>query len=49
MSPNRKQQLLKKFGSVTRIKAASAEEIAKLPGISKKSAEVLLEFLMREN
>jgi excinuclease ABC subunit C len=49
MSPNRKQQLLKKFGSVTRIKAASAEDIAKLPGISKKSAEVLLEFLMREN
>jgi excinuclease ABC subunit C len=49
MSPNRKQQLLKKFGSVTRIKAASAEDIAKLPGISKKSAEVLLEFLTREN
>ena len=45
ISPNRKQQLLKKFGSVSRIKAASAEDIATLPGISKKSAETILEFL----
>ena len=45
MSPARKQQLLKKFGSVTRLKAASAEDIAKLPGISKKSAATILEFL----
>ena len=47
MSPNRKQQLLEKFGSVARIKAATAEEIATLPGISEKSAQVLLDFLKR--
>jgi excinuclease ABC subunit C len=45
VSPNRKQQLLREFGSVARIKTASAEAIARLPGISKKSAEAILEFL----
>jgi len=45
MSPAKKQRLLQKFGSVARIKAASAEQIAAVPGISKKSAEVLLAFL----
>jgi excinuclease ABC subunit C len=35
MSPARKQRLLKKFGSVARIKAASAEEIAHCPGFRK--------------
>jgi excinuclease ABC subunit C len=48
MSPARKQRLLEKFGSVTRIKAATAGEIATLPGISKKSAQALLEFLKRD-
>ena len=48
MSPNRKRVLLKKFGSVTRIKAASADDIASLPGISKKSAQVLLDYLKRD-
>ena len=47
MSPNKKRLLLEKFGSVTRVKAASADEIATLPGISKKSAQLLLEFLHR--
>lgn len=47
MSPARKQRLLEKFGSVARIKAASAEQIAALPGISKKSAEAMLAFLTR--
>jgi excinuclease ABC subunit C len=45
ISPARKQRLLQKFGSVARIKAASAEQIATIPGISKKSAEAMLEFL----
>ena len=48
MSPAKKQRLLGKFGSVTRIKAATAEEIATLPGISKKSAQALLDFLQRD-
>jgi excinuclease ABC subunit C len=48
MSPARKQRLLKKFGSVARIRAASAEQIAALPGISLKSAQGILDFLERD-
>ncbi len=48
MSANRKRQLLEIFGSVARLKKVTAEEIATLPGISKKAAESLLEFLKRE-
>jgi excinuclease ABC subunit C len=47
MSANKKQRLLEKFGSVARLKKTSAEDIATLPGISKKSALSLLEFLRR--
>lgn len=49
ISPARKQRLLAKFGSVSRIRSATAEEIATLPGISKKSAEAILEFLNRRS
>lgn len=45
MSPNKKRRLLEEFGSVARLKKASAAEIAALPGISLKSANVILEFL----
>jgi excinuclease ABC subunit C len=45
MSAARKQRLLKKFGSVARIRRASAEEIANLPGISVRSAQALLDHL----
>ncbi len=48
MSANKKRLLLEKFGSVARIKKATAEEIARLPGISEKSATTLLEFLSRD-
>ena len=48
ISPNKKRLLLEKFGSVTRIKAATAEQIASLPGISRKSAQGLLDFLRRD-
>ena len=47
ISPNRKQRLLKKFGSLARIKAATADEIATLPGMSKKSAQALLDFFQK--
>jgi excinuclease ABC subunit C len=47
ISPNKKRLLLEKFGSVTRLKAATAEQIATLPGISMKSAQALLDFLQR--
>ncbi len=49
MSANRKRLLLEKFGSVARLRKANPEVIAALPGISKKSAEALLEFLARND
>ena len=45
VSPNKKKLLLGKFGSVARIREASADDIAALPGISLKSARGILEFL----
>lgn len=48
VSPARKRLLLQKFGSVARIKACTAEQIAELPGISLKSAQVILGFLHRD-
>ncbi len=48
VSPNKKRLLLAKFGSVTRIKAASAEAIATMPGISLKAAQTMLDFLKRD-
>lgn len=41
----RKQALLKRFGSVQRLKLASAEEIAQVPGFGGVMAEKLREFL----
>jgi excinuclease ABC subunit C len=48
ISPNKKRLLLEKFGSVARIKGASADELAMLHGISKKFAQNLLDFLQRD-
>lgn len=48
MSPAKKQKLLEKFGSVSRLKDATAAEIAKLPGISEKSAQGIIDFLNRD-
>jgi excinuclease ABC subunit C len=45
VSPKRKEALLKKFGSVARLRKASAEQIAELPGISLRSAARILEWL----
>jgi excinuclease ABC subunit C len=47
MSPARKQLLLGEFGSVARIRRATAAQIAALPGISLKSASAILEALQR--
>jgi excinuclease ABC subunit C len=47
ISPNKKRLLLEKFGSVARIKAATADDLASLRGISKKSASAMLDFLHR--
>ena len=48
VSENRKQALLKEFGSVERIRKASVEEIEEVEGISAKLAEVIFQFLQRE-
>lgn len=45
MSPRKKQLMLKKFGSLARLKKATPLEIAEIPGISEKFAIGLLEFL----
>jgi excinuclease ABC subunit C len=45
VSNARKAALLKAFGSVTRLRKASEEEIAAVPGISKTLARQVLEFL----
>ena len=45
VSEARKMTLLKKFGSVDRLKKASLEEIAAIPGIGKKLAEGIVAYL----
>jgi len=45
VSPAKKKSLLKKFGSVARIKEATVDQIAAMPGFSVTSGEVILRFL----
>lgn len=45
VSQAKKKLLLKKFGSVKRIKVTSSERIAEIPGISINTAEGILDFL----
>jgi excinuclease ABC subunit C len=45
MSPAKKKALLKRFGSVARIKEATADQIAALTGFSVRSANEILAFL----
>jgi len=45
VSQTRKQALLRKFGSVERLRKATAEEVATVEGIGGKLAEGILEFL----
>lgn len=45
IGPNRKSALLKKFGSVHRLRQATTEEIASLPGFGPRVAQQLKEFL----
>jgi excinuclease ABC subunit C len=45
VSNARKTALLRKFGSVTRLKKVSAEQIAEIRGISLKAARNILDFL----
>jgi excinuclease ABC subunit C len=45
ISQRRKAALLKTFGSVTRLRKATLEQIAEVPGISKTLAQQVMEFL----
>jgi excinuclease ABC subunit C len=47
VSQNRKNLLLRKFGSVNRLRKATVEEIASAPGIGPKLAEEVHRFLQR--
>ncbi len=48
IGPGRKKALLKRFGSVRKIREASVEEVAETPGISREIAERLKGHLARE-
>ncbi|MCV0403928.1 MAG: excinuclease ABC subunit UvrC [Chloroflexi bacterium] len=48
IGPGRKKALLKRFGSVRRIREATVEEVADTPGISRELAERLKSHLARE-
>jgi excinuclease ABC subunit C len=48
IGPGRKKALLKRFGSVRRIREATVEEVAATPGISRELAERLKSHLARE-
>ncbi|HLG73454.1 MAG TPA: excinuclease ABC subunit UvrC [Chloroflexota bacterium] len=48
IGPRRKKDLLKRFGSVKGIRQASPDEIAAVPGFSRKLAELLKEYLPDE-
>lgn len=48
IGPGRKKALLKRFGSVRRIREVSVEEVAATPGISRDLAERLKSHLARE-
>ncbi len=45
VSDARKQALLRKFGSVARIRRATVEEIARIPGIGPRLAEGIVQYL----
>jgi excinuclease ABC subunit C len=47
VSQNRKNLLLRKFGSVSRLRKASVEQIASTEGIGRKLAEEVHRFLGR--
>ena len=48
IGPGRKKALLKRFGSVRRIREVSVDEVAETPGISRDLAERLKAHLARE-
>jgi excinuclease ABC subunit C len=48
MSPKRKEALLRRFGSVKRIRKATVKELESVPGIGKKTAEDIFQWLSKK-
>jgi excinuclease ABC subunit C len=44
----RRKSLLKRFGSLKKLRAATVEEIAEVPGIGLRTAEAIVDALGRE-
>jgi excinuclease ABC subunit C len=42
LGPTRRKALMKQFGSVKRIRAATVDEVAKVPGIGRATAESIV-------
>lgn len=49
MSPARKEALLRRFGSVKRIRKARVKELESVPGIGKKTAEQMVSWLKKRS
>ncbi|MFN4180931.1 MAG: helix-hairpin-helix domain-containing protein, partial [Armatimonadota bacterium] len=49
IGPSRKKALLQHFGSLEAIMKASVDELAKVPGMTRKAAEALWQFLHEAN
>lgn len=47
IGPKRKEALMKEYGSIEKIKTASIDELAKVPGMTRKSAESVKEELKK--
>jgi excinuclease ABC subunit C len=48
VGPKRKKALLKHFGGIRKLRAASVEEIAGVPGVTRDVAEAVAEVLRDE-
>lgn len=48
IGPARRKALLQAFGSLSRLKAASEEELAQVPGMTKKAAATLYAYIRQE-
>lgn len=48
MSPKRKEALLRRFGSVKKIRQATLKELESVPGIGKKTAEQMASWLQKK-
>ena len=48
ISPKRKEALLRRFGSVKRIRKADAKELESVPGVGKKSAQEIHLWLQQQ-